>query len=168
MTELPHIDEVGTEHAMLSQFLDYYRAVFARKIEDLDETAGRQRLAPGAMHLLGMTRHMADVERWWFRRFFAGETIEPLYDTTDDPDIDWHPEPHETLSETRQVWFDEVEACRAIVVASTDLDALAWDRTGHRGDVSLRWIMIHMIEEYARHCGHADLIRESIDGATGD
>jgi uncharacterized damage-inducible protein DinB len=168
MSAMPHIDEVADEHTMLSQFLDYYRAVFARKIEGIDEVAARQLLAPSAMHLLGMTRHMADVERWWFRRFFAGEAIAPLYDTADDPDIDWHPEPHETLAATAGVWRDEVTAARAVVAAVTDLDTIAFDRTGHRGDVSLRWIMIHMIEEYARHCGHADLIRESIDGATGD
>ncbi len=65
-------------------------------------------------------------------------------------------------------WHGEVAHAQAIIARSTDLDALGAIRDSHRGEVSLRWIMIHMIEEYARHCGHADLLREAIDGATGD
>jgi uncharacterized damage-inducible protein DinB len=168
MTGLPAIDEVGPEHTMLGQFLDYYRVVFARKVEGVDETAARATVPPSTMHLLGLMRHMADVERWWFRIFFAGEQIESIHETADDPDHDWHPDPDDTLAEALTQWHGEVAHARAIVARSTDLDALGAIRDGHRGDVSLRWIMIHMIEEYARHCGHADYLRESIDGATGD
>lgn len=168
MTELPDMDEVAPEHTMLCEFLDYYRAVFARKMEGVDEADARRTMPPSTMHLLGLTRHMADVERWWFRIFFAGEQLESLYETADDPDHDWHPDRDDTLAAAFEQWHHEVDHARAIVGRTSDLDTIGALRDRPRGDVSLRWIMIHMIEEYARHCGHADLLRESIDGVTGD
>jgi uncharacterized damage-inducible protein DinB len=168
VTELPDIDETGDERTMLLEFLDYFRAVFARKIDGLDEHTARTTLPPSPMHLLGMTRHLADVERWWFRVFFAGIDIPMLFESDTDPDLDWHAGPDDTIAHARALWRDEVAAARAIVAPVTDLDTLGAVRTHRRGDVSLRWILVHMIEEYARHCGHADLIREAIDGVTGD
>lgn len=168
MTELPEIDETSDERTMLLAFLDYFRALFARKIDGIDEPAARTTVPPSPMHLLGMTRHLADVERWWFRLFFAGLDMPMLFESDTDPDLDWHAGDDDTLARARALWHAEVDAARAIVADVTDLDTLGAMRTHRRGDVSLRWILIHMIEEYARHCGHADFIREAIDGATGD
>ncbi len=165
---LPDIGHVGDEHTMLTEFLDYFRAVFLRKVEDLDDAQARVRVTPSDLDLLGMTRHLADVERWWFRGCFTAEITTGNYESEDDPDLDWHHGPDDTLADAIAVWHREVARAREIVAATPDLGAIGADRTGARGDVSLRWIVIHMIEEYARHCGHADLLREAIDGVTGD
>jgi hypothetical protein len=170
-TALPDIAHVNGEHAMLTEFLDYFRTVFLRKVEDLADEQSRQRLPPSDLDLLGMTRHLADVERWWFRGVFTAEVTDGNYDSDDnpeDPDLDWHHGPADTIAEARDVWHVEVARAREIVAGSTDLDAIGAYTSGSRGEISLRWIMIHMIEEYARHLGHADFLRENIDGATGD
>ncbi|MCX6523017.1 MAG: DinB family protein [Actinobacteria bacterium] len=166
-TALPDIAHVNGEHAMLTEFLDYFRTVFLRKVEDLTDEQSRQRLPPSDLDLLGMTRHLADVERWWFRMVFTAETTVGNYES-DDPDLDWHHGPADTIAEARDIWKVEVARAREIVAASTDLDTIGAHTSGSRGEISLRWIMIHMIEEYARHLGHADFLREHIDGATGD
>lgn len=165
---LPDIDEVGTEHTMLTQFLDHYRAIFLRKVEDLDETGARVKVPPSDLDLLGMTRHLADVERWWFRGSFADEVTSGIYDSDDDPDLDWHHGPGDTLAAALEHWHAEVARARQIVAATPDLDTLAARVHPRRGEISLRWIVVHMIEEYARHCGHADFLREAVDGVTGD
>lgn len=167
-TALPDLDYVGDEHGMLAAFLDYYRAVFVRKVEDLTDEQARQRMPPSDLDLLGMTRHLADVERWWFRSVFTAEVSTGNYDSDDDPDLDWHHGPADTIAEARDVWHAEVDRAREIIATSTDLDAIGAHTTGSRGEISLRWIMIHMIEEYARHVGHADFLRENIDGTIGD
>lgn len=165
-TVLPDIAHVNGEHAMLTEFLDYFRTVFLRKVEDLTDEQSRQRLPPSDLDLLGMTRHLADVERWWFRAVFVAEVTDGNYES-DDPDLDWHHGPADTIAEARDIWHVEVARAREIVAAA-DLDTIGAYTSGSRGEISLRWIMIHMIEEYARHLGHADFLRENIDGATGD
>ncbi len=165
---LPDIAHVGDEHRMLGEFLDYYRAVFVRKVEDLDDAQARVRVPPSDLDLLGMTRHLADVERWWFRGCFTAEVTSGNYDSDDDPDLDWHHGPDDTIADAVATWHREVARAREIVAATPDLDTIGADRTGRRGEISLRWIVIHMIEEYARHCGHADFLREAVDGVTGD
>lgn len=130
---------------------------------------------PSDLNLLGLLRHLADVERNWFRRVFAGESAPPLFYGPSHPDGDdegdHHPGPTDTIAAALELWQAEVAHSRA-VVAAADLDALAvvvGRREGQPfGPVSLRWIVIHMIEEYARHCDHADLLRERTDGVTGD
>lgn len=167
-TPLPALAHVGSERQLLVEFLDYFRTVFVRKVEDLDDAQARVRVPPSDLDLLGMTRHLADVERWWFRGVFTAEVTDGNYESDDDPDLDWHHGPADTIAEARDIWRVEVARAREIVAASSDLDAIGAYTSGSRGEISLRWIMIHMIEEYARHLGHADFLRENIDGATGD
>ncbi len=167
-TPLPAIDERADERTMLAQFLDYFRTVFLRKVEGLDDAQARVRVAASTMDLLGMTRHLVDVERWWFRGFFTQEVDSAVYDADGDPDADWHHGPSDTLAEAIEHWHTEVARAREILAAAPSLDTIAATTDGRRGEVTLRWIMIHMIEEYARHTGHADLLREAIDGTTDD
>jgi hypothetical protein len=167
-TALPDIAYVAGEGRMLTEFLDYFRAVFIRKVEDLTEEQARHRLPPSDLDLLGMTRHLADVERWWFRAVFTAEVSNGNYDSETDPDADWHHASDATLADAIDVWRGEVSRAREIAVMATDLDAIASYTSGSRGEISMRWILIHMIEEYARHCGHADFLRQAIDGVTGD
>jgi hypothetical protein len=167
-TPLREPDGTADERTMLCDYLDYFRTVFLRKVEDLDDAGARVRVPPSELDLLGMTRHLADVERWWFRAVFAAEVSGGNYDSEDDPDLDWHHAPGDTLADALDTWHREVDRARRIAAAAAGLDTVATRPAGARGEVSLRWILVHMIEEYARHCGHADLIREAVDGVTGD
>lgn len=121
-------------------------------------------MPPSDMTLLGIVKHLAFVERGWFQGTFLGDAIETPW-TTDDPDADFRIEPDETTQQIVDLYRAECEKSRAIVEAAS-LD----DRAKRHGrtDYTLRWIMAHMIEETARHNGHADLFRERIDGVTGE
>jgi uncharacterized damage-inducible protein DinB len=167
-SELPSVSPTHDELTTLTEFLDYYRTVFVRKVEDLDDAQARIRVAASTIDLLGLTRHLVDVERWWFRCVFTEEVNTAVYWADDDPDADWHHTPADTLADALAKWHTEVACARQIVAATPGLDTVSAMETERRGHVSLRWIMVHMIEEYARHCGHADLIREAIDGTTDD
>ena len=156
------------ERTMLVEFLDYFRAVFERKVGGLDDEQARVRVAASSIDLLGLVRHMAEVERWWFRRLFTAEIDTGVYELPDDIDADWHHGSADTLADALDAWQSEVTRAREIVLDAPSLETIGALSTTSRGDVSLRWIVVHMIEEYARHCGHADLIREAIDGRVGD
>lgn len=171
VTPLPDCDDVGTaaERPTLEGFLDYYRAVFARKAEGLtDEQARLAPCPPSDLSMLGLVRHMAEVERIWSQREFLGRPNEPIFygDAHPDGDIDgdFHPPADATLDEAVTAWREQV-AIADEVYAPAGLDQV--QQGGDRGN-SLRWIYVHLIEEYARHCGHADLVRQAIDGVTGD
>jgi hypothetical protein len=120
---------------------------------------------PSDLSLHGLLRHLAGVERWWFRIQFAGEDVPMLNYSDDDPDQDFERldgDPIEALA----VWRAECDRSREIVANTPSLDATGIQfRT--RQPISLRRIIVHMLAEYARHNGHADLLRERIDGATG-
>jgi uncharacterized damage-inducible protein DinB len=165
---IPEPSTVADERTTLVQFLDFYRAVLERKVDGLDEAQVRITVAASSIDLLGLTRHMADVERWWFRTVFTGEVDHGRYDDPDDRDADWHHRPDDTLLDALSHWHEEVARAREIVDATPSLDTIGAVREVPRGSISLRWILVHLIEEYARHVGHADLIREAIDGTTGD
>lgn len=157
---------IADERTMLEGWLDYHRATLAAKCEDL--TADQLRTAsvpPSDLTLLGLVRHMAEVERAWFVRRMAGLKTGPVYSTEEDPDADFHHSPDADPAEAFATWQTEIAEARKHA-ASRSLDEVC--RTGRGEDVSLRWIYVHMIEEYARHNGHADLIRERIDGVTGE
>jgi len=155
------------ERATLEQFLDYFRATLLIKVDGLDtETSRRQACPPSTLNLLGLVRHMAAVERHWFRRTLLAEDVPQLFFTDDDPELDMQPPPEATLEEAIAAFNTEMDAARR-AVADLALDDLAL-APRYDGHPSLRWIMVHMIEEYARHAGHADLLREAIDGSTGD
>jgi len=149
---------------------DYYRAVFARKAEGIsDDEARRAGCSPSDMTLLGLVRHLAEVERIWAQWLFAGNENVPLFygdaHPDGDGDGDFHAPPDATLDDAFAAYWEQIAAADA-VYATADLDDV--QRTERDEVNSLRWIYVHLIEEYARHCGHADLLREAIDGSTGD
>ena len=157
---------VGDERSMLEAFLEYHRATLLLKCHGLEPEQLRMRSAePSSLSLLGLVRHMAEVERGWFRRCFSGEEAPPLFYTPDNEDGDFDDVDTADVHEAFTAWDLEIENARTVAAAAADLDV-----TGIRKGkgVSLRWIYIHMIEEYARHNGHADLLRERIDGVTGE
>ena len=165
----PRPPYAGNERETLLGFLDWHRATFRIKAGGLDDAQLNQTLPPSRMTLGGMVKHLAFVEDWWFGFNLTGAQAEPWasVDWEADEDWDWHSASDDTAEELWRLY--ETEVARAgETVRDSDLDRLSertHPRTGER--ISLRWIVVHMIEEYARHNGHADLIRESIDGATG-
>ncbi|MER5733993.1 DinB family protein [Streptomyces sp. NPDC002138] len=159
----------ANERDMLDGWLDYHRATLAWKCEGLtDEELRRVPLAPSELSLLGLVRHMSEVERYWFREITLGEDLDDLYSTEDDPDGEFHLTDQDTWAEAEQVWREEIERARQ-ASAGRPLDEVSIGRSRGSGEhFNLRWVYTHMIEEYARHNGHADLLREHIDGATGE
>jgi hypothetical protein len=117
------------------------------------------------MSLHGMARHLAATERWWFRQHVAGEDVPLLFYSDEDPGQDFDDLAGDATA-AFALWREECERSRAIVSAAPSLDQHAAVE-GRRGPLSLRWVLLHMITEYARHNGHADLLRERLDGATG-
>ncbi|MFI8007302.1 DinB family protein [Streptomyces sp. NPDC086010] len=157
----------ATEREMLEGWLDYHRATLAMKCEGLTDAQLREAsVPPSAFTLLGLVRHLAENERGWFRDVLAGEELPLLYCTDEDPDGEFHVTEADTWEEARTTWQAEIEAARANA-AKTALDGLSVGRSSSGSPFTLRWIYTHMIEEYARHNGHADLVRERIDGTTG-
>jgi len=156
--------ETGDERAMLAGFLDWHRETLRWKCAGLtDEQLRTHSVASSGLTLLGLVRHLTEVERWWFLPFL-GEEPEPVYFTDDKPNDDFDALDTAPPAEVFDRLAAEVERIRA-GVASIGLDA-EFVRSGKA--YSLRWVYLHMIEEYARHNGHADLIREGIDGVTGE
>lgn len=164
--ERPEPPFAGPEKEVLSGFLDFLRGTILCKLDGLSDDDLRRPHDPSGMTLLGMVKHLADVERSWFREVFLGEDLSHLWDG-DDPGKYWRIEPGETTDEILAFYNAEVARAREIV-ADADLDTLAGAPQESTPGLQLRWIVAHMIEETARHCGHADLIRESIDGQTGE
>ncbi|MFF9168224.1 MULTISPECIES: DinB family protein [unclassified Streptomyces] len=165
---MPAVD--ADERTMLEGWLEFHRRTLALKCEGLTDAQLRTAsVAPSDLSLMGLVRHMAEVERSWFRRVLAGDGAEPIWYSEEDPDGDFHVGEADTWQEAYATWQAEIDAARrhAAAFALDDMSKGAGRVVGGRA-VSLRWIYTHMIEEYARHNGHADLIRESIDGATGD
>jgi uncharacterized damage-inducible protein DinB len=153
------------ERAMLEAFLDFLRATILLKADGLSDEDLRRPMVPSGTSLLGMIKHLAFVERWWFQSVFAGADVDFPW-TDDDPDADWRPEPEETADQILDLYRSECEASRRVIAQASPDDHEAGESS--RGKTTLRWILIHMIEETARHAGHADILREMIDGATGE
>ena len=166
----------GTEAEILLGFLDFLRDTLRVKTDGLDAQQLDRRLAPSTMTLGGLLKHLAWVEDWWFGQVFSGRPPAEPWASVDwkaDPDWEWHSAAGASPEELRGVFDDLVAASDRILAealkSADGLDAQA-DRPSRRDPqrkISLRWIVVHMIEEYARHVGHADLIRESIDGQVG-
>ncbi|MFF8508909.1 DinB family protein [Streptomyces sp. NPDC015492] len=157
----------GDEKAMLVGVLEAQRATLRLKCAGLGPESATRSVPPSSLSLLGLVRHLADVERRWFRSVLAGEDVELRFSSPEVPEGDFDgagPEPG-VVAESWAAWDSEVAFARAFVADAPHLDVAGDD--GWRGTVSLRWVLVHMIEEYARHNGHADLIRERIDGAVG-
>ncbi|WP_345551370.1 DinB family protein [Streptomyces lannensis] len=158
------------ERAMLEAWLDFHRATLTLKCSGLTDSQLRlASAAPSSMTLLGLVQHMAEVERNWFQRVFAGLQVPPVFGEGNGDGFSVQPD--QGLAEATAVWQAEIAHGRELVADALldDSGSLPEQEAHHVGDqgVSLRWIMVHMIEEYARHNGHADLIRERIDGVTG-
>jgi uncharacterized damage-inducible protein DinB len=155
------------ERTSLESWLDFYRTTLARKCDGLEEDQLRQAsVAPSPITLLGLVQHMAEVERNWFRRVLTQEEAPPIFNPDADPDAtDGGFDLAEGASYARALplWQAEMDRARENCAARALEDTSPF----MRGQVTLRWIYTHMIAEYARHCGHADLIRERIDGRTG-
>jgi uncharacterized damage-inducible protein DinB len=150
----------SAEKPMLVAWLDYQRATLARKCDGLDARAlRRMAVPPSTLSLLGLVRHMSEVERGWFRRSIAGEDAPPMYYSKSNPDGDFDDVDTADVEEAFATWRSECEHSRAITQAHALDDVGCDDRK-----VSLRWLLVHMIEEYARHNGHADLLRQVVDG----
>jgi uncharacterized damage-inducible protein DinB len=153
------------ERAMLDSWLEYHRATLVMKCDGLSDDQLRERaVPPSSMSLLGLVRHMADVERNWFRHVLSGEDAPGLFWTDDNEDGDFDDVDDASVEDGFDAWKAECANARRVAAA------LQLEDTGmRRGErVSLRWVLVHMIEEYARHNGHADLLRERIDGSVGD
>jgi uncharacterized damage-inducible protein DinB len=156
---------VADERTLLTAFLDYHRQTLVQKCDGLAVAQLSQPVVPPSeLSLLGLVRHMTEVERSWFRRTLAGEDAPPLYYSDADPDGDFHlpvdVDSDASFATLRKEWDHSRQ-----LTAAHSLDDCA---SRAREPVSLRWILIHMIEEYARHNGHADLLRERIDGVRGE
>jgi uncharacterized damage-inducible protein DinB len=179
---MPQVDEhgrpepplTGDEAETLLGFLDYQRATLEWKCRGLDATGLNTTTAASTVTLGGLLKHIAFVEESWFCEWLRGRDRQPPWDAIDwdaDPDWDWRSAADDSPEALRAIWADAVAESRAAVkeaLAEGGLDQMA-RRTWPSGDApSMRWILTHMIEEYARHNGHADFIRESIDGETGE
>jgi uncharacterized damage-inducible protein DinB len=168
--------DVGDELAILVGFLDYQRATLEWKTAGLDAAGLGARLPqhPTKLTLGGLLKHLAYVESDWFNRHLHGNDREPPWDAVDwaaTPDWDFESAAADDPDDLRKLWRDTVERSRermARALAADGLDAVTQEERQDGRMVNLRWILVHMIEEYARHNGHADLLRELVDGETGE
>ena len=152
------------ERTTLTAFLDFQRATLVLKCDGLTDDQLRERaVPPSSLSLLGILRHMADVEHNWFRPVLGAEEMAP--------DLDWEAAFRDvdtaSVSGAFDTWRAECEHSRALVATAANLEAGGPRGSGGDEQFSLRWVLTHMIEEYARHNGHADLLRERVDGSTG-
>jgi len=156
---------VADERATLIGFLEYHRQTLLVKCADLtDEQLRRRAVPPSSLSLLGLVRHLSEVERGWFQRGVLGDDAPPLYWTESNRDGDFDDVDDANVGDAFDEFARECARSREILAART-LD----DTFVRRGEtISIRWLLAHLIEEYARHNGHADLLREVIDGVTGE
>lgn len=153
------------ERELLRGFLDWHRATLLTKCAGLTGAQLVQHSVPTSnLTLLGLVRHLTKVERTWFRQRVAGQDVPTLYSTAERPDADYDDLDADTAEAAFAAYQDEIAACDA-ATANSDLDATI---ERHGAPMSVRCVYLHMIEEYARHNGHADLLREAIDGVTGE
>lgn len=166
--DLPHIPKSADERTMLNAFLDFYRAAIFDIADGLDAEQMNTRLEPSTLTIGGIMHHLVGVEEWWFNEVLANnERAEPFASASWDDDRDWDFHVAATLDPDtiRDRYRQAIDRSNRLVA---DVDSLDFTTVKQRDGepFSLRWILIHMIEETARHAGHGDLIRESIDGKT--
>ena len=170
-TDPPLADD---EAATLLGFLDFHRDTLRWKTAGLDAAQLDQPLAPSDMTLGGLLKHLACVEDYWFGEILHGREASPPFDSApwdEDADWDWHSAVHDSPEELRRLLDESVARSRlatAMMLVDGGLEKLSKGRSRREEQFSLRWVLVHMIEEYARHNGHADLIRQAVDGAVGE
>jgi uncharacterized damage-inducible protein DinB len=166
MVDRPEPPLIAGEREMLRGFLEFHRATLAMKCEGLsDEGLRTQSMPPSTLSLLGLVRHMAEVERTWFRRVINAEDIPLVWSADGDFQVAYDAS-GATRSSAFAAWETEVEHSRRIEREAESLDVTGYNQRWDE-HVSLRLVMMHMMHEYARHNGHADFLREGIDGVTG-
>jgi hypothetical protein len=166
--ERPDPDRIADERTSLEQWLDYQRATLLMKCAGLTAAQLKRRaVPPSGLSLLGLVRHMVEVERWWFRMHAGRQDLAVPYDP-DSVGLDFSEVDAADAAANLDDYRRECDAARA-AVSGMSLDDVVPSRGDHpERERDIRWIYVHMIEEYARHNGHADLLREAIDGTTGD
>jgi uncharacterized damage-inducible protein DinB len=159
----------GPERDMLMSFLDYFRAVLVRKCAGVTAGQLQATVAASSLTLGRLLRHMTLVEDHWFQHVLHDREMPEQWRAADwEAQPDWEMDTAAEYSPTAlAAHFDDAVARSRDAIDGIDLDRIA-AVDGRHGPTTLRWIMIHMVEEYARHCGHADLLREAIDGTVGD
>jgi uncharacterized damage-inducible protein DinB len=160
VTEPAHL---GDERTTLLGFLQLQRDLVVWKVSDATDEVLRSVSTPTGLMLHGLVRHLEHVERYWFREIFAGEDNLPYTWTDEDPDGEFHVPVTVTMAELIAAYTEESARCDAVISAAPSLDDVA-----KRREFSLRWIILHMIEETARHLGHMDVLREQADGRVGE
>lgn len=161
---LPHLPLTGDDRPMLEGYLAWHRALLGHKCAGLTGAQLAQRsVAPSNLSLLGLVRHMAKVERKWFRERVAGLELEPMYDPALGPDADFEDLDPDLAPTDYERWLEECRLADEALAATTSYDDTI---TAPVGLMSVRSVVVHMVEEYAQHNGHADLIRERVDGST--
>jgi uncharacterized damage-inducible protein DinB len=161
----------GPEQQQLAAFLDAQRESILRKADGLDAEQLARPLPPSSLTLAGLLNHLAHVEDTWFQVRFAGAPADPLWEGADratDPDHDFRTAVGVPPDELRRRYRTAIERSRETVRATTSLDQRSVRARPDGSYVDLRWVLLHMIEETARHAGHADLLREAIDGSVGE
>jgi hypothetical protein len=153
------------EREVLEAFVDYFRRVVPAKLRGLSEEEARRRLVSSLTTPIGLVKHLAAVERGWFQHRLGGRPREEIAENSRGDDASWHVGSDETVADVVAEYAAACATSREIAAGFALDDAVPHDRLGQ---VSLRWIYVHMIEELARHVGHADILREQIDGAVGD
>jgi len=166
MVDRPEPPLIADEREMMRGFLEFHRATLAMKCEGLsDEQLRTRSMPPSTLSLLGLVRHMAEVERTWFRKVINGEDLPLVWSDEEDYQAAYDPT-GSTRAEAFEAWQNEVEHARRIEREAESLDVTGYQKRWGE-TVSLRLVMLHMMHEYARHNGHADFLREGIDGVTG-
>jgi uncharacterized damage-inducible protein DinB len=156
--------ETAGERETLTGFLDYFRATVVMKVDGLSDADGAMRLVPSLTTVSGLVQHLADVERFWFQDRIDGQQGVPTRWSAEDPDGEFRVSETDSVA---KIIEDYEAACRQSreVLQRYELE----DRCrGGDGRQSVRWVLVHMIEETGRHCGHLDILRELLDGSTGD
>jgi len=156
---------VAGERETLEGFLEYHRRVLSGKLRGLSEEDVRRRLVPSLTTLLGLVSHAAAVERNWFQHYLGGKPREEITGNARGDAPSWDVGPDKTIGGVTAEFENACSASRQIAAGFALDQTVSHDQMGQ---VSLRWIYVHIIREHARHIGHADIIREQIDGATGD
>lgn len=158
---------VAGEREALDSWLDFHRQTLLFKCQGLTgEQLAKRAVPPSSLSLLGLVRHMAEVERWWFRRHFGGQAeLTDLYCSEQRRDGDFDFAAADQAGADFAAFAQECDLARQAAKGRSLEETFTHPRWG---DIGLRWVYLHMIEEYARHNGHADILREQIDGVTGD